>query len=140
MITITVGTNSWVTLTEANDYLESQFGNNWDSITSDDDKKKCLITAFWLIYTWPDYSIPKTSTEENVKYAQIKLADWIYSNYSDWKEHGAMIAAGIKSFALPKWRETLIDQGLPFEVQSLLNDSLINSGGYFATFERELEN
>lgn len=139
-VTLTVGSNSWVTLAEANTFLESIFDTNWSGISTDDDKKKCLITAFWLIYTWPEVSIPKNSTDENVKIAQMRLADWVYSNYSEWKDRASLIAGGVKNFALSKWRESLDKSSLPIEVQNLLDDSMLNAGGYFPTFSRELEN
>lgn len=139
-IAIIVGTNSWVTLAEANLYLQNKLGADDWSTLSDSTKEQCLITAFWLIYTWPEVSIPKNSTDEKVKIAQIELAWWLYNHYSEWRERGALIAGGVKSFAISKWRETLNKQSLPLEVQNLLDDSLLNAGGYFPTFERELEN
>lgn len=138
LITITVGTNSWVTLTEANDFLDQIFDNDWSNLT-EVQKKQLLITAFWLIYTYPEISIEKSSTEEKVKIAQIKLAEWLYNYYDEWKERGALIAGGVKSFSLSKWREVFNRQSLPFEVLNLLDDSLLNSGGYFPLVERELE-
>lgn len=135
-ITITVGTNSWVTLNEANDFLESQFGSNWSSLT-DTQKKQCLITAFWWLYNSFKFTIPKNSTDENVKNAQILLADWIGDYYEEWKERNALYSSGVKSFSLSKWRESLQKAQIPFQIQDMLNS--FKNGEYFPQFQRDVD-
>jgi hypothetical protein len=136
-VTLIVGTNSWVTLAEANAFLETQFSNNWDSISSDDDKKKCLITAFWWLFNSSNFTIPKSSTNENVKNAQMLLADWIYGYYEEWKDRNALIAGGVKSFTLSKWREVLEKATIPNDIQDMLNS--FKTGENFFTVTRDVD-
>jgi hypothetical protein len=133
-------TNSWVTVNEADDYLNNMFGADaWSSLTLVV-KEKCLITAFRWIYNYPDVEIAKTSTDEKVKNAQIELAWWIYNHYEEYKKRQSLIAGGVKSFSLSRWSETLDKQDLPQSIKNILSDVLVNTGGVFPKFTREIEN
>ena len=138
--TVIVGTNSWVTITEADDYLEEKFGADAWAGLSNNLKAQCLITAFWWIYNYPFFNIPKSSTDENVKNAQIELAWWIYLYYKGFEKRGALIAGGVTDFTLSKWKEKLDEQEMPQIILNILDDELVNKGGYFPTVSRELEN
>jgi hypothetical protein len=140
MATIVVGTNSWVTITEADDYLDGKLGADaWASL-SNSLKTQCLITAYrWLFYH-PDLNIPASSTSETVKAAQIELAWWIYNYYAGFQKRGALIASGVEEFDLSKWSETLKAQDLPYEVANILEDEFTGRGGYFPTVSRTLDN
>lgn len=137
---LVVGTNSWVTILEADDYL----GDKWEASTwaplTNTQKSQLLITAFWWIYNYSGVNIPKSSTNEKVKNAQIELAWWIYEYYQEYRKREALISSGVKSFSLPEWSETLGKQDLPQNILDILGDELVNSGGYFPKFERELDN
>ena len=132
--------NSWVTIPEADDYLKDKFGADAWSALSNTIKEQCLITAFWWIYAYPGVNIPKTSTDEKVKNAQIELAWWIYNYYTEFEKRGALIASGVEDFTLSKWKEKLGEQDLPYFIKNMLDDALENLGGYFPTFDRDLEN
>ena len=136
---MTVGVNSWVTIAEANFYLETEFGASEWTPLSNDIKEQCLVTAFWWIYTYPGVNIPKTSTNERVKVAQIKLAWWIYQNYDEFKKREALISSGVTRFTLSKWSENLGKVDLPEFIKDLL-PILEDLGGVFPTFNRDLEN
>lgn len=140
MATITVGVNSWVTLTEADDYLDAKFGADaWGSL-SNDIKSQCLITAYrWLFYN-PNLNIPASSTSSVVKAAQIELAWWIYNYYSGWEKRGSLIASGVSEFDLSQWSEKLTKQDLPQVVKDILGDEFTGLGGYFPTVNRDLDN
>jgi len=137
--TVIVGTNSWVTTTEADDYLEEKFGADAWAGLSATIKAQCIITAFWWIFNYPFVNIPKSSTNESVKNAQIELAWWIYNYYKSYEKRGALIASGVKEFDLSKWSEKLHEQDLPQVVLNLLDGELIGKGGYFPTVSRELD-
>lgn len=131
-----IGTNSFVTLTEANNYLDSKFGAGGWSALPDATKEQLLVTAFrWLV----SLGIAKTSTDENIKWAQIELAWWSYNYLSEYEDRGALLASGVTKFQLSKWEEELSSQGLPTIVKDLIADA-INVGGFFPTMSRELEN
>jgi hypothetical protein len=134
-LTLVVGTNSFVTLTEANDYLEGKLGaDSWASL-SDTIKKQALITAFrWLVRL----GVPTSSTSDNVKSAQIELAWFYYQNYEAYEEREALYAGGVRDFTLSKWKESLEKADVPEYIKDLVGD-LIGVGGYFPDFERDLE-
>jgi hypothetical protein len=140
MASITVGTNSWVTIAEADTYLEGKFGADaWNSL-SDTIKTQCLISAFRWIFNYPFFNIPASSTSEKVKSAQIELAWWIYQYYTSYEERGALISGGVEEFTLSKWKETLGEQDMPKVVLDFLDDELEGKGGYFPTVSRDLTN
>lgn len=136
---MTVGVNSWVTIPEANLYLSEKFGAEEWSALSDNTKTKCLVTAFWWIYTYPGVNIPKSSTNERVKVAQIELAWWIYQYYEEFDKREALISSGVTRFTLSKWSENLGKADLPEFIKDLL-PVLEDLGGVFPTFNRDLEN
>ncbi|GAG89961.1 unnamed protein product [marine sediment metagenome] len=113
--------------------------DGWDAL-SDEVKKQLLISAFWWIYNYPGVNIPKNSTNEKVKMAQIELAWWIYNYWAEYEKRQALIAGGVKKFTLSKWTEELNGQDLPLNILNILDDALENLGGYFPTVKRELEN
>jgi hypothetical protein len=136
---LVVGTNSWTTLTEANDYLDGKFGSSSWLALSNDDKESALISAFRWIRRLDAYNIPASSTAEKVKFAQIELAYYITVYWTEHEQRDALQAQGVENFSLSKWRESLGKAQLPQIVEDLLSDELLNAGGYFPTFTRELD-
>ena len=69
-LTLTIGTNTFVTLAETNSYLEGKIGaGNWFTLT-DDEKKQCLISSFrWLVRL----GVPRTASSTPVKEAGISM-------------------------------------------------------------------
>jgi hypothetical protein len=135
-INIVVGENSWVTLTEANDYLESRIGaSDWLSLTSDQ-QKKLIISAFRWIYFSGKFSIAKTADSENVKNAQIEAAWWMNNYFEELEKRQAMQAGGVTSFKLSKWEEDYSGKtDFPETVKGLLED-FETSGNYFPKIQR----
>jgi hypothetical protein len=131
-----VGTNSFVTLTEANDYMNDRFGGSgWFTLTNAS-KEELLTTAFrWLV----GEGVAKSNTTELVKWGQIELAWWIYRYFEEFEDREALIAGGVTKFKLSKWEEDLEKTGLPKKVKDLVADAL-SLGGYFPDYDRELEN
>jgi hypothetical protein len=136
LIVLTVYSNTYVTLSQANDYLTSKYGaSGWLSL-SITIRKQLLISAYtWLV----SEGLSKTSTAELVQWAQMELAWWIYNYISEYEDREALIAGGVREFALSKWREKLEENGLPKRIFKLIADD-INYGGYFPDYNRELEN
>jgi hypothetical protein len=134
-ITLVVGTNTFVTLAEANNYLEEKFGaDDWVTL-GDEQKKQCLVTSFrWIVRLGVDPS----STATNVKHAQIELAWWIYNRYDEYQHREALYAGGVREFSVLKWSETLENPDVPQFIKDIIGD-LIGVGGYFPEFDRELE-
>lgn len=136
---LTVGTNSWVTVAEADSYLSEKFGigTTWTSLTPSE-KEQALITAYRWIQSLSIYTISPSSTEEKVKHAQIELALYVVKYYDEHNKRTALYAQGVRNFSISKWKENLDKSKLPFEVEDLLDDYLTGLGGQFPEFEREL--
>lgn len=133
---LTVGTNSWVTIAEADSYIADMYSNTgWAAA----DKDKLLITAFRRIYTCPDFSIAKTSTNELVKWAQIELAFWLLKNNNDMQKREALQSMNITSVRIDDMSESY-DKGfiLPPIVKNMLKD--FASGSHIGVIDREVEN
>ena len=131
-------TNSWVTVAEADTYLADKYGASAWSPLPNTTKEQLLITAFRWIFYYSGVSIPASSTDSAVKAAQIELAWWIYNYWSEYEKRQALIAGGVKEFTLSKWREKLSKQDIPQNILNML--PLVNTGGYFQTMTRELDN
>lgn len=137
MATIVINTNSWVTIVEADTYLDEKVGASaWAALT-DEQKSEYLITAFRWINRLPDYDFSVVTN--NMKYAQIELAWYIYGNYTTHTKHEALYASGVRNFRVSKFTESLAKPELPPVVKDLLDDYDLYSGGYFPTIERDVE-
>ena len=136
---MTVGTDSWVTLTEANTYLGNKFGAATWSPLSNSIKEQLLISAFMAIYYSKEYTVSKTSTSEFVKSAQIETAWYIYNYNTESEKRGALQAQGVDSFSLSKFSETYNGNYsmIPPIAKGMLEG--FSSWDVFATFERELD-
>lgn len=137
---LVVGTNSWVTVAEADAYLADKWnaGTTWTGLTNPQ-KESALITAFyWIRRRYP--GIPLVGVTDNVKNAQIELAWYIVNYYNAHVKRDSLYRQGVRKFKISKWSEDLSESQLPEAVQDLLEDFLTGQGNYFPTIERELEN
>ena len=87
--------NSWVTIAEADNYLNDKFGASAWLLSLE--KEALLITAFYEIYTSPGVSIEKISTNERVKWAQIEMAFWLLKHDNDRDVREALQIMGVTS-------------------------------------------
>lgn len=136
-VSIVVGTNSWVTLAEANEYMEGKFdADNWTSLT-DDLKNRALVTAFrWIFYS-DRFNIPATATATIIKNAQIELADYVGEFFNSHKKRTALRSQGVEDFTLSKWKEKSFKApDIPSFIVDMLDDYLVGEGGYFPTVAR----
>jgi hypothetical protein len=132
-----VGNNSWVTVIEADSYLADKYDvSGWSTAAKD----QLLVTAFYRIFTNPDLSILKTSTNERVKWAQIELAYWLLANGEDFEKRESLRAMGVTSIKIDDFAETYKDSYfiLPSIVSNLLQSYLTSS--YFGLIKRDVEN
>ena len=136
---MTVGTDSWVTVAEANTYLADKYGaSTWSALT-DAIKQDLLITAFRAIYFSGDYNIPKTSTNEFVKNAQIETAWYLYNFNTEIEKRSALQEQGVLSFSLSKFSETY--KGNYSLIAPIAKKMLMSfeSWDVFGTFDREVD-
>jgi hypothetical protein len=97
-------TNSWVTIAEADTYLNDKCNASaWSTCTQ---KESFLVTAFRTIYSHPGISIEKTSTNERVKWAQIEMAYWLLQHDKDNDIREALQVMGVTSAKADDTQET----------------------------------
>lgn len=105
-MSLVVGTNSWVTIDEADDHLKHKIATTaWfllDPTGSDGaiTKENLLITAFNELKGIPNVEISDSSTDENVKKAQIEYAWYYYNHYEEIDERRAAISNGVTSYKI----------------------------------------
>jgi hypothetical protein len=128
--------NSWVTIAEADTYLSDKFGASAWLLSTD--KAALLITSFREIYFNPDFSIPKTSTNEAVKSAQIELAFWLLNYDVDRDKREALQIMGVTSAKADDTQENYNCKFiLPPFVTNLLSGFL--TGSCIARIKREVK-
>ena len=126
---LVVGTNSWVTVVEADAYLSYRISaEDWFTLADTpatpgaDAKDSMLISAYMWITAYR--SISATSTDDNVKNAQIEAALFLSEHYDEVNDRRAAIATGVREFKYSRRREFLDYRvaGLPAYIQSMLRD------------------
>jgi hypothetical protein len=137
-MSLTVGANSWVTLSEANSYFDGSFlaYDGWNALT-DSVKERLLISAYRWINQQSILSIPAASTSQKVKDAQCEAAWYLYSYGDEGAKRESLIAQGVTEFKLVDWQEKLAAYNFPESIKDLLGDFYVGKGGYKVTFERE---
>lgn len=111
-MSIIVGTNSWVTIAEADTYLTTKVGSQ-EWFTLDDEpsdpgeesKESWLVSAYNYLINNCGYSIPSDSTDQNVKYAQIEFAYYLLRYSEEFEDRANSIAMGVTEFKASKWSE-----------------------------------
>lgn len=103
---MTVGINSWVTLSQVNSYFSTRLGAEFWAELTDEEKETRLITAFnWLLFD-ASFSLSPSTDNENVRVAQMEAAYFIHFHYSEYEQRAANIAGGVTSVSASKWSES----------------------------------
>lgn len=130
---LVVGTNSWVSVAEADTYLADTPGaTDWFDLVDEvglkkgeESKASYLILSFRTLTTHTDLiGLSPSITDDNVKYAQIEFALYLLRYREDLEQRGLLIDSGVKEFDVGEWREIFFERGgsVPSRVLSLLND------------------
>jgi len=129
-----VGTNSWTTVVEADDYLQNRMSSEqWfllpvTGLPGTGSKENLLVTAYYEIQASPIVDISANSTDLNVKHAQIEMSMFLLKYYDSISDGRAAIASGISSFRYSERSESYNTRdgggaiSLPANVTGLLND------------------
>ena len=119
--TIIVGTNSWVTLAEADTYFESRAQSDSWTALSTDNKNIYLITAFnWIFYD-PGFLAPASSTNQAVKNGQCEAALYLIDYGVEHEKREALLSMGVENFKYSKWSEKLGETKKPDSVTNYFN-------------------
>ena len=131
MITITVGTNSWVTLDEANTYFDSRYASNdWHELR-DRDKVAALITAFNQLKISGLFTFPTTTTSA-MKQAQYEQAFFVVQNQRDMDARMALQAQGVVEAGVVKEKYSGKTGVIISPIAETYLDSLKISGSFAA--------
>lgn len=134
---LTVGTNSWVTLAEADAYLATKYGAAaWAGLPVAD-REALLITAYNLLRLQSGYAIAPDAAAYAVKAAQIETAWWWYGHGAEWEKRAGLYAGGVRSFTVMSWSEGLAAPELPAYIKDMLTEFARGSGNYLPKFRRD---
>lgn len=127
---VTVGTNSWTTIAEADTYLTDRIGaEDWFDLSDTgspgaDSKTTFIISAYYWLKNSAEVEIAATVADSNVKNAQAEAALFLLNHYNELNERRAAIATGLKSFQYSRRREELNYSQLqiPVHILNMLSD------------------
>ena len=139
-VVIVVGTNSWVTETEANTYFEARVtaSDYWVNLATIN--KPALITAYkWL--NAGKYTFPATPTQ-NMKDAQCEMALFLIQHQPDLDLRMGLQVQGVIQAGVVKERyreDNTIELPMPPIVQTLLQEYSTDRPVYLVNIERNEE-
>jgi hypothetical protein len=120
--TITVGTNSWITLADAETFFGSRFASS-EYWCSGVDKTGALITAYHWLANNPNFTFPTTATQA-MKDAQCEMALFLLQHQPDIDLRMGLQAQGVIEAGIVKEKYAR-KSGLPIPpVVMALLDSL----------------
>lgn len=140
---ITVGSNSWVTLLEADEYFNNRPGSqDWFALADTpatpggDSKEGFLTTAFyWLLDD--AFGLTGSESSEAVKRAQLEATIFLLLYSKEYYNRQALIAGGVTSFMNSRWTENLSEITKPMNITSILYGAGFSSGNSFVQLAGE---
>lgn len=138
---LVVGTNSWATVAEADDYFSTKYGaaSIWGPLDTTTEKEPLLISAYNWIQQQSKFSISPTETADIVKQAQYETAWYIYNYKTAHDKRNALYSSGVREFDISKWGEKLEMPVFPVDISDMLGDYLTDVGGVFVTASRTFD-
>lgn len=140
MAKLLVGTNSWVTVEEADAYMESRFGS-WEFWTDETNKEAALITAYKKIVQSGYFENLPTTSNDNMKDAQCELALFLVMESGDLLRRAGLQSQGVVQAGISKESYDPSARGklaFPPEVLALLKEYTDqNSGAFFLDLTRD---
>lgn len=101
MAKLTVGTNSWVTVAQADDYMDSRYGS-WEFWDDSTNKEAALITAYKAIVESGFFNNLPTIANQTVKDAQCELALFLVAEGGDILRRKGLQAQGVVGAGVAK--------------------------------------
>lgn len=123
---ITPGTDTWVTLEEAEALLSRRVGTsewfalNDEAVSPGEESKETYLTT---AYQWLSgmYGLgADASAPDDLKAAQSLFANWLISNRKDYEARESLSAAGVQEFDWSRWGEKIGEVGIPRFVSDLI--------------------
>lgn len=140
MAKLIVGTNSWVTVAEADAYMDSRFGS-WEFWDDDINKEAALITAYKKITQSGFFADLPTVANDNMKDAQCEMALYLIMEGGDLLRRAGLQSQGVIDAGIPKEKYDPAARGkmsFPSDVLALLKDyTQEDSGAFFFDLSRD---
>ncbi len=140
MADVTVGTNSWVTEAEADDFMASRIGSSAYWPDGGPDNVAALITAYqWL--NSGRYSFPDDATQP-IKDAQCEMALFLLQHQPDLDLRMGLQAQGVITAGIVKEKyksDNYVELPIPPVVQELLDGYDKDRPVYLVNLERNEE-
>lgn len=136
---LTVGTNSWVTVAEADTYFDERFGASAWAALPNATKEQLLISAYRWIQAQSLFTIAASSTAEIVKQAQMETAWYMYKYWDQHEDRRALVAQGVTDFKISQFEETLSEVKFPGFISDMLEDFITGGGSTFPVVNRTFE-
>ena len=127
-MSVVVGTNSWITIVEADAYLTDRLeAEAWFLISDtgapgEKSKTSLIVTAFHWLYNNVNYDIPLDSSDDNIKNAQAEASFYLSVYYKQMDKRRALIGDGVQQFERSNWSESLGKMDLPIHIKGMLTD------------------
>jgi len=109
-MSLTISTNTWVMMAEANTYFSERIGAEKYWLTGTN-KEQALITAYRQLKNTEGYLFPDTPTV-NMKYAQCEQALFLLAFSDEIFRRGSLQAQGVVEAGIVK-EKYVIEQGVP---------------------------
>ena len=123
-----VGTDTWVTIAQADAYFSTRFGASWWTALTEADKTALLVTAFnWLLYDAAFALSPETDLPD-VRVAQMEGAYFLHDHQAEYEGRTANIAGGVTSVSASKWGESYGTLKKPDRVLAALQRAGVYNG------------
>jgi len=139
MSTITVGTNSWASVSYADTYFADKWGASFWASLSDAQKTQLLISSYKWINQQSTLNIAATSTADIVKQAQCELSQYMYDYYDDHRKREALYNQGVTDFRISQFSESLKGASFPVFISAMLSDYAADVGGSFPNVTRSFD-
>lgn len=126
---LVVGTNSYVTIVEADAFLTDRVeATDWFLLSDTGSpggasKSSYLISAYYWLLSSSTLDLPETSSDEVIKNAQIEAAFYLLNHYTALDARRAAQAQGLESFRLSKKTEKYISPSVS-EIPDYITGSL----------------
>ena len=135
MTALAVGTNSWVTVSEADSYMDSRFGS-WEFWTDETQKEAALITAYKKIVDSGFFNNLPTDSNANMKDAQYEMALFLIMEGGDLLRRQGIQSQGVVQAGISKESYDPNMRGqiaFPPEVLALLKEYTDQNKGAFCS-------
>lgn len=136
---LAVGTNSWVTVAEADAYFLEKFGASAWAALPNATKEQLLISAYRWIQSQTMFTIAASSTLAIVKQAQYEAAWYMYKYWDQHEDRRALVAQGVTDFKISQFEETLSESKFPKFITDMLDDFITGGGFSFPVVTRTFE-